>query len=386
MNAAPLTLDPMMLALLGGGVLFITLGVGLALILRALKAQGSADSNLAAQSQAQVQALASHMAELGGRLTQLAEGQGVLARQMDERLDKMSQRMGQSLEQSAEKTAKTMANLQERLAVIDQAQKNITELSGQVVGLQDILANKQARGAFGEIQMADIVTAALPPSAYSFQATMSNNRRADCLVLLPNPPGPIVVDAKFPLESYAALRDAGDDAMRAQAERGFRADVLKHVTAIAEKYIIPGETAESALMFLPSEAVYAELHANFRDVVEKSYQKRVWIVSPTTLMATLNTVRAVLKDARMREQAGVIQKEVMELIGDVSRLQDRVDKLRTHFSQAEGDIKQIDISTGKIVRRAGRIEEVQLGEDTEAIEAPDKPAGTVQSLFASTDG
>ena len=385
MNGTALTLDPLMLGIIGGVVLLILLGVGLALILRALKSKNTEESILYAQSQAQVQALSSHIADLGGRLSQLAEGQSLLTRQMEDRLDKVSQRMGQSLEQSAEKTAQTMASLQERLAVIDQAQKNITELSGQVVGLQDILANKQARGAFGEIQMADIVTAALPPSAYNTQATLSNGKRADCLVLLPNPPGPIVIDSKFPLNSYEALRNAKDETARTVAERAFRSDVLKHVADIAERYIVPGETAESALMFLPSEAVYAELHASFRDVVEKSYQRRVWIVSPTTLMATLNTVRAVLKDARMREQAGVIQKEVMDLMGDVGRLQDRVDKLRTHFSQAEGDIKQIDISASKIVRRAERIEEVQLGADTEALEAPENPGGTVQSLFASGD-
>lgn len=386
MNAAALTTDPMVLILGAAGLLLVLILTGMGLMLRALSRRraedAAAQANALMQAQAQTQALAGHIAQLGGRLTQLAEGQSHMARQVEERLDKVSQRMGASLEQSAEKTALTMASLQERLALIDQAQKNITELSGQVVGLQDILANKQARGAFGEIQMADIVTAALPPSAYSFQTTMGNGKRADCLVVLPNPPGPIVVDAKFPLESYSALRNAADDAARAQAERGFRTDVLHHVKAIAERYIIPGETAESALMFLPSEAVYAELHANFRDVVEKSYQRRVWIVSPTTLMATLNTVRAVLKDARMREQAGVIQKEVLELIGDVTRLQDRVDKLKTHFTQAEGDIRQIDISTGKIVRRAERIEEVQLGDGGESLPEtrPD-----VQSLFATTE-
>lgn len=386
MNAAALTTDPMVLILGVAGLVLVLVLTGMGLMLRALSRRraedAAAQANALMQAQAQTQTLASHIAQLGGRLTQLAEGQSHMARQVEERLDKVSQRMGASLEQSAEKTALTMASLQERLALIDQAQKNITELSGQVVGLQDILANKQARGAFGEIQMADIVTAALPPSAYSFQTTMGNGKRADCLVVLPNPPGPIVVDAKFPLESYSALRNAADDAARAQAERGFRTDVLHHVKAIAERYIIPGETAESALMFLPSEAVYAELHANFRDVVEKSYQRRVWIVSPTTLMATLNTVRAVLKDARMREQAGVIQKEVLELIGDVTRLQDRVDKLKTHFTQAEGDIRQIDISTGKIVRRAERIEEVQLGDGGESLPEtrPD-----VQSLFATTE-
>ena len=273
--------------------------------------------------------------------------------------------MGQSLEDSAKKTAETLGNLTSRLNVIDEAQKNITELSTQVVGLQDILANRQARGAFGEVQLNDIVVNALPPSAYSFQTTLNNSSRVDCLIKLPNPPGPIAIDAKFPLDAYHALRNAEDDAARTVAARQFRSDLQKHIAAISEKYIVPGETAESALMFLPSEAVYAELHANFPDVVQKSYQARVWIVSPTTLMATLNTVRAVLKDARMREQAGVIQKYVGLLLQDVTLLEKRVDKLGNHFRQAEGDINDIKTSTDRITKRSEKIQEVEMGEGEE---------------------
>jgi len=199
---------------------------------------------------------------------------------------------------------------------------------------------------------------------------LSNNRRADCLIKLPNPPGPIVIDAKFPLESYHALRNAADEAAKAQAQRQFAADILKHVQDIAGRYILNGETAESALMFLPSEAIYAELHATFPHVVEKSYAARVWIVSPTTLMATLNTVRAVLKDVRMREQAHIIQREVRTLLEDVRRLDERVNKLQTHFSQAETDIKQISISTGKITSRAERIEELEVEEVEEIASSP----------------
>jgi DNA recombination protein RmuC len=226
---------------------------------------------------------------------------------LNDRLDGLSKRLGEGLAEQTEKTGQTLKDLQSRLAVIDRAQQNITDLSQQVVGLQDILSNKQARGAFGEIQLQDIMTGALPPSAFALQVTLGNGARADCLLHLPNPPGAIAIDAKFPLESYQALREAKDEAALAQARRTFSADVMKHVRDIAEKYIIPGETAESALMFLPSEAVYAELHANFRNVIEDSFRRRVWIRLATTLMATLNTVRAVLKDARMREQAGVIQ-------------------------------------------------------------------------------
>ncbi|TAN59845.1 MAG: DNA recombination protein RmuC, partial [Magnetospirillum sp.] len=218
------------------------------------------------------------------------------------------------------------------------------------------------------------VKGVLPPSAYEFQAALGEGRRVDCLLKLPNPPGPIAVDAKFPLESYHALRNARDEAERVQAGRAFATAILKHVRDIAERYIVPGETAESALMFLPSEAVYAELHANFPDVVEKSYRAKVWIVSPTTLMATLNTVRAVLKDARMREQAGLIQKEVRLLLDDIVRLDDRVAALGKHFDQASEDIRQIRISTDKVTKRADRIEEVQMGEGETAIGLDTKAA------------
>ena len=316
------------------------------------------------------------LGELAGRLAQMAETQAAsqamlaermqaqeraLAKAMDDRLTEVTRRVGEGLTVSAEKTAATLHDLRERLAVIDAAQQNLTALSTQVVGLQDILSNKQARGAFGEVQMHDIVTAALPGEAYAFQATLSNGRRADCLLILPNPPGPIVIDAKFPLDGYQALRDCGDDPARKVAQRRFEADVLKHIKDIASKYIIPGETAESALMFLPSEAVYAELHANFRSVVEESYRSRVWIVSPTTLMATLNTVRAVLKDVQMRKQAGRIQKEVGTLLEDVGRLDERLKKLFTHIGQASADVALVQTSMGKITSRAERIEAVQLG-------------------------
>ncbi|MBT3360537.1 MAG: DNA recombination protein RmuC [Rhodospirillales bacterium] len=297
--------------------------------------------------------------ELGGRLQQTQTG-------LNERLDGLNKRLGDSFAEQTEKTGETLKDLHSRLAVIDRAQQKITDLSQQVVGLQDILSNKQARGAFGEIQLQDIVVGALPPSAYDFQVTLGNGSRVDCLLKLPNPPGSIALDAKFPLESYRALRNAADDAEKVQASRAFSADVIRHVKAISEKYVIPGETAESALMFLPSEAVYAELHANFGNVIEESYRRRVWIVSPTTLMATLNTVRAVLKDARMREQAGVIQTEVLTLLDDVERLDKRVGRLNQHFDQTAEDIRQIRISTDKVIKRAERIDEIQLGEETPA--------------------
>ena len=230
----------------------------------------------------------------------LNEQKMTVLKMMDEKLLAVTKSVGEGLQQSTNKTNETLAALRERLAKIDAAQQKISSLSEQVVSLQEVLSNKQARGAFGEIQLNDLVTSILPPNAYSFQALLSNGKKADCLLNLPNPPGAIVIDAKFPLESYYALRHASSEREKLDAERFFRASVIKHIKDIAEKYIISGETAESALMFLPSEAIYAELHANFIDVVEHSYKAKVWIVSPTTLMATLNTVRAILKDAHMR--------------------------------------------------------------------------------------
>jgi DNA recombination protein RmuC len=321
-------------------------------------------------------------AEIAGRLAQMAESQAATQAQLaerlqaqeravtkavEERLAEFSKRVGDRLQESATQNQTTLTDLRERLAVIDKAQKNITELSTQVVGLQDILANKQARGAFGEIQLRDIVEAILPPSAYDFQVTLGNGKRADCLLKLPNPPGPIAIDSKFPLESYHALREAREDPAATAARRALGADLRKHVRDNAEKYIEPGETAESALLFLPSEAVYAELHANLREVVEESYRARVWIVSPTTLMATLNTVRAILKDVRMREQAGLIQNEVHTMLRDVARLDDRVGKLQSHFGQANEDLRQIRISTEKVTKRGEKIAQVEL-EDIEELE------------------
>lgn len=304
--------------------------------------------------------------QLAGRLAQLADLQQAAAAQLAQRLQAQERALTRAVDERltdlGQRQAATLHDLRERLAVIDAAQANISRLSQQMVSLQDILGNKQARGAFGEIQLADLVRMALPPSAYGFQVALAGGRRVDCLLTLPNPPGPIAIDAKFPLESWHALRQAATDAERTAAERAFAAAILKHVKDIAERYIVPGQTADQALMFLPSEAVYAELHARFPDVVEKSYRARVWIVSPTTLMATLNTIRAVLKDSHMREQAGLIQAEIRHLLDDVERIDARVAQLDRHFSQATEDIRQIRVSADKLTRRAERIEAVELGD------------------------
>jgi DNA recombination protein RmuC len=299
-----------------------------------------------------------------------------LTRAMNERLENVQDRMGESLQKSAKETAKSVTELTERLTVIDKAQDNITKLSSEVVGLQHILDDKQARGAFGEVQLEAIVVDALPSSAYEFQSVLSNGKRADCLIKLPNPPGSVVVDSKFPLTAYRNMLNASDDAGRKAAAKQLSDDVKKHIRDIADRYIIPGETADSALMFLPSEAVYAELHANHPAIIELSYKSRVYIVSPTTMMATLTTVRAVLRDVEMRKQAGVIQTEVGTMLKDVERLSDRVAKLRKHFDQADEDIRQIGISSGKIQPRGTRIHELDLGEsDGGALPVPDDPPG-----------
>lgn len=286
---------------------------------------------------------------------------------LEQRLAQVQQQMTENLQGSSRRTAHSLGELQQRLMAIDKAQDNITKLSGEVLSLQDILSNKQTRGAFGEIQLNDIVTKALPSDSYTLQATLSNGRRADCLIHLPNPPGPIAIDSKFPLEAYEALRAAQNDRDLAEAAKLMRQAVKKHIRDISEKYIIEGETADGALMFLPSEAVYAELHANFSDLVREGFSARVWIVSPTTCMATLNTMRAILKDARMREQAGAIRKELGLLYQDVDRLGTRVENLDRHFSQAAKDISEIKISADKAGRRARRLDAFDFEEiDSEA--------------------
>jgi len=307
-----------------------------------------------------VQGLSDGQERLAGGLHHVSEAQVVsqqaMLQMMEARLAEVSRAMGDSLHGSSTRTARSLGELHQRLETIDKAQANIEKLSGNVLSLQDILSNKQTRGAFGEIQLNDIVTKALPSDAYTMQATLSNGRRADCLIHLPLPPGPIVVDAKFPLEAYEALRRATTPGQVREAAQAMRSSVRGHIRAIAEKYILEGETADGALMFLPSEAVYAELHANFPEVVREGFAAKVWIVSPTTCMAVLNTMRAVLKDARMREQAGAIRRELSELYKDVERLGERVGNLDRHFGQAAKDIEEIKISSDKAGKRARRLD------------------------------
>ena len=305
------TLSEMELAALAGGVVLLIMLILLIMAVRAAGRTARATEplvhQLAGMSQ-RVQSLSDGQQQLSGGLMHVSEAQAASQKNMlelmEKRLSEVSGKMQENLHGSAQRTSRSLGELHERLVAIDKAQENITKLSGDVLSLQDILSNKQTRGAFGEIQLNDIVSKALPRDSYGVQVALSNGRRADVLIHLPNPPGPIVVDSKFPLEAYEALRNAQTQGELTEAARMMRGAVRAHIKAISERYIIEGETADGALMFLPSEAVYAELHANFPELVREGFAARVWIVSPTTCMATLNTMRAILKDARMREQAG----------------------------------------------------------------------------------
>jgi DNA recombination protein RmuC len=349
------------------------LGLALALFLiRALTRAARAAEPLArhmADLDGAVRALNDGQNQLHGGLTHVAEAQAAaqarMAEAMERRLSEVTQALGDTLGRSALRTARTLGDLEQRLQVIDQAQGRIEKLSGDVLGLQDILSNKQTRGAFGEIQLREIVSRALPPDAASFQATLSNGSRVDCLIHMPHPPGPIAIDAKFPLEPYEALVAAGSKAETTEAQRQMRAAMRAHIRAIASKYIIEGETADGALMFLPSEAVYAELHARFGDMVREGFAARVWVVSPTTCMATLHTLRAVLKDTRLRAEAHAIRRELGLLHGDVERMASRVDSLERHFSQARRDVEEIRISADRSMGRARRLEAVEFGPESD---------------------
>jgi DNA recombination protein RmuC len=360
-------------------------GVGIALTIYALFRVASAlrqaedgkaqrDNTEALLLESRLRELAAAQNEIAGRFSQAIESQSRsqtdLQRAVAERLEALDNRLGENLKESAAKTAETLGGLQLRLELIDSAQKNLMDLSGQVVGLQQILSNKQARGAYGQGQMEAIVRDALPAGVFEFQATLSNKNRPDCLIRLPGSKTAIVIDSKFPLEAFELLKSAGTDTEKRAAEARVRADVGKHVRDIAEKYLIPGETQAPAIMFVPSESLYAELHDSFSDLIQKAGRAQIIVVSPNILMLAINTVQTVMKDARMREQASLIQKEVGLLLNDVRLLSDRVGKLQAHLGQAEGDIKNILISAGKVVGRAERIERVDLQSSDRALLAP----------------
>ncbi|CAM5188456.1 DNA recombinase [Bosea thiooxidans] len=306
-------------------------------------------------------------AELAGRMQSMAEilstRQGDLARLVADRMDGLRQQVGAGLERNVQQTTESLGKLQERLAVIDTAQKNLTDLTSEVVTLKDVLANKQARGAYGQGRMEAIIRDGLPAAFFSFQPQLSNGRRPDCLVTLPGDGRGLVIDAKFPLESFTMLREArGEDAKKTAGQR-VRNDVGVHVKDIAERYFLPGETQDIALLFVPSEAIYADLHEHFDDIVQRAHRARVMIVSPSLLALAIQLMQSLVRDARMREEARVIQTEVGKLLDDVRRLGERVDKLDTHFRQAQDDVGQIKTSAGKVTSRAEKIGALEFDDE-----------------------
>ena len=308
-------------------------------------------------------------AELTSRLQTMAEifgsRQSDMARLVSERIDGLRTSVGQGLEASGKTTNESLQKLNERLAVIDSAQKNLSDLTSEMVTLKDVLSNKQARGAYGQGRMEAIVRDGLPASAYDFQVTLSNRTRPDCVISLPGDTRKLVIDAKFPLEGFTAYRTAENDEARRIAGARVRTDMGLHIKDIAEKYVAADETQDMALMFVPSEAIHADLHEHFEDIVQRSHRARVVIVSPSLLALAIQVMQSLVRDARMRDEARVIQSEVTKLLDDVRRLGDRVEKLDNHFRQASDDVAQIRTSSDKIVKRGERIE---------ALEFEDKPA------------
>jgi DNA recombination protein RmuC len=328
------------------------------------------------------EAQSAELAELKGRLQSFAEisvaRQGDIARAVNERLDRMTQRVGTDLNETSRKTHESISKLNERLAVIDTAQKNLTELSSNMVSLQEILANKQARGAFGQLRMETIVKDGLPKGSYSFQATLSNGKRPDCLLRMPNTKAAVVIDAKFPLEGFEAFRTARRDAEKKDAARRVRVDVARHVDAMAERYFIAGETQDTAILFVPSEAIYADLCEHFSDLVQKAHRARIVLCAPNMLMLAVQTMQAILKDVQMREQAHLIKGEVTRLMDDMGRFRERVLDLQRHFGQANSDIEKILTSSEKIAKRGHRIETLEFDqpktEQASIEQAPSSPA------------
>jgi DNA recombination protein RmuC len=316
------------------------------------------------------------LAELAGALQSFAaqaQGNTVhLQRTLDERLDAVGQRVGVGLHEQAERTALSLGQLNERLAVIDAAQKNITSLSSEMVGLKDILNNKQSRGAFGQGRMEAIIKDGLHASSFAFQPTLSNGSRPDCVIILPDSSLRLVIDAKFPLESYSAIKSAVDEPTRKMAEVRLRTDMAKHVKDISEKYLLTGETHETAILFVPSESIYAELNENYDDIVQKAHRSRIILASPNVLMLLVQTMQSLIKDVAMRDQAHVIKAEVGKLMEDVGRLKDRASDLRRHFDMANVDLEKLDISADRISKRGLRIESMELEDKTtgETLDAP----------------
>jgi DNA recombination protein RmuC len=375
-------------ALLGFGALTLIL---LLAIVIAVARSGRRGTDLAREQAMRADELEQRLADMmraqseaNGRVDAMAQAlagrQAEMARAVNERLDSVTHRVGQSMEQTTRNTMDSLRVLHERLGIIDDAQKNLSHLTTQVTTLRDVLANKQSRGAFGQARMEAIVQDGLPKGSYEFQYTLSSGKRPDCVVFLPDQ-RPLCIDAKFPLEAMTALHDARSDEERKLASQRLRADVLKHVSDIAEKYLIAGETQDSALMFVPSESVYAEIHDGFDDVIQKAYRARVVLVSPSLLMLAIQVMQQIMKDARIRDAADQIRTEVINLGDDLGRLRERVLKLQKHFGDVNEDIRQILISADKIEKRAGRIEELDFSKTETPAEAPRLVKPSAPELF-----
>jgi DNA recombination protein RmuC len=360
------SISPAMLALIGGAlaVLFVLVIV---LLLRGAslrREQAEEASFRAEENEARMAELLKIQAEMQGRIAAMTEvfgaRQSELNQTISQRLDGMSQRVSSTITEQTKSTHENLQRLQERLALIDAAQNNIQTLAKDVVGLQAILSNKQTRGAFGQSRMETIVADGLPMGAYTFQQTLSNGSRPDCTIRMPNGAPPLVIDAKFPLEAWNAIRDAGSPEAGKIAGQQFRRDMEVHIRDISEKYLIQGETQDTAFLFVPSESIFAEIHEHFEPVVQKAHRARIVIVSPSLLMLSIQVIQAVLKDQRMRAQAHLIQGEVAILMDDLSRLDERVRKLQGHFAMAQKDIDMVVTSADKLTRRGARIEALEF--------------------------
>jgi DNA recombination protein RmuC len=317
-------------------------------------------SALAAQARADQEAIQSALHRTSQQLSESVIG---LARNVDTRLDQISGRVAERLDEGFKNTNDTFARVMERLATIDEAQKKIDGLTTNVVTLQELLGDKRSRGAFGEVQLEALVRNVLPTQAFAMQYTLPNGARADCVLKLPEPTGLVAVDSKFPLENYhRMLAPDISELERVQAQRLFKADVKRHVDDIARKYVIPNVTSDGAVMFLPAEAVFAEIHAYHADVVEYAQRQRVWIVSPTTLMAVLNTARAVIKDVETRRQVHIIKDELAKLGREFGRFDERMRKLADHIRQAHEDARNVQVTSQKISQRFAQIESVELAD------------------------
>ena len=373
------------LAPLAAAVVIVLAGLALlaSLVVIAVRALRRHDAEAADKQLVELARLQAETAvRIEGMRDLLAGRQAELHRAVNERLDSVSHHLNQSMTTSRQHTVESLQKLNERLVVIDNAQRNITDLASQVTSLQGVLTNKQQRGAFGQGRMELIVQDALPKGCYEFQLTLSNKSRPDCAVFLPDR-RPLVIDAKFPLEAITAFREAKSDEERKQAAARLRQDLGRHVGTIADKYLIPGETQDLALMFVPSESIYADLHDSFDDIVQKAFRSKVVIVSPSLLMLAIQVVQQIQRDARMREAADQIHAEVGHLVDDLKRLHERVAKLQQHFGQANEDVRQILISAEKIERRGTRIQEVEFeGGDRPVAEAVVIPAPMQRRLHA----